>query len=637
MPQRPLQFLFLLVFSLILFSAHIRSFDLVPPDEPRFAEVAREMVLRGDYLSPHMNGEPYNEKPPLLFWAMIAASAPSFEVDEFTARIPSLLSGVVVVALTYLLTARMFGPGMAFWAAIILMTGYRFWWQTRVGQIDMLLTACLTVSLYALWRWEEERRKGWLLLIYGGLSLGMLAKGPPALVFVLLFILVFYWGNKAARRELHWVIGTLVAIAITAAWFIPARMAVADTAEQAVQSGMAQNLFRNTLGRLVMGVSKAQWPWYYLQTIPTDILPWTLFLPWTLVWVWKNRRENKPMWFLWCWTVPALIFFSISVGKRAIYILPLFPVFAIFLAGGVQYFLDTARPAWRTGITIFWGGFLVLLGSSAAVLPFTEYADALTLGVKGFAVACVLLGLTALAAAFRMHKAHATPEGTASTARWLPAMVAGQMALLLFLAAWTVFPVVNEHKSARKFCAPVRQLAEAGEDFRLYSVGFSREEYVYYSRHFHEAIFTSLLGADDLSGDISELYEVAAQQKKARKIIAGAVEDFPVADIGAITPQERTQLIASIESAIDAMGDEAEEVRAFEHLIQDELDAFAATFTEGSPAFMFVQAEDWLWLMPLYSDPPVYDVVHHRNVGSREVLLLANPAGAALLAQRGAV
>lgn len=606
------------VLSLFLFGFGISGYDLWPPDEPRYAQVAREMRDRGDFLTPHVNGQPYYEKPPLLFWAMAACSAPWGDVTEPAARIPSVASGVATVLLTCLLALRLFDRRTAFWAAVILMTGARFWWQARTGQIDMLLTACVTAALYGLWRWEEDRRGGWLILCYAATAAGAYAKGPVALVFPLLFIAVFYWRNRPARRRTNWLLGAGCVLLAVAVWYVPARVFAAETAEQAVASGMGGNLFRNIVGRLFLGVSKAQPPWYYATTLPVDLLPWTLVLPWALPWVWRRRASEKAMWFLWCASVPALIFFSLSVGKRAVYLLPLFPVLAIWLAVSTLDLIDGAHARGRRRIGLAWSVVLLLVAGAPVALRHTEYAALATRQVTYFAVLAGCLGLALLAGSLltdmkRLHVA-----------------LAASFAVLATAAVWAVFPVVNTVKSARAICAPVRALADAGADFHLYSVGFSREEYVYYSRHPHEEVFTNLVG--NVPADSKALLQAAETQKAARKRIAGAVDGVPVANIAAVTVEERAALRHAIENAIESAEEDIQALRTFEKGLIEEIDAFAALFAAPDPAFVFVQEEDWRWLVPLFTTVPAYHVVQHREVGRREVLLLANDAAMRLAA-----
>lgn len=607
----------LLLLAAVLFGINLGTHGLWPADEPRYAQVAREMMQSGDYLAPRVNGEGYLEKPPLLFWSMALFSLPVGDVTPVTARIPSFLSALLTLFLTWLLAKRMFGDRVAFWSAIVLMTGYRFWWQASFAQIDMLLTGCMTVVLYHLWRWEEDR-KGWRLpVIYGAMAAGMLAKGPPALIFPLLLIFAFYWRKKDDRKALHWVIGCAAAMLVVALWYVPARFALAGAGEQAVSEGIGGNLIRNTVGRMVMGVSKAQWPWYYLFQTPLDWLPWALFLPWVAVRTWKQRHADKMRHFLWCWTFPAFIFFSISIGKRAIYLLPLFPAIAIFVALALIELMDSDRMAWRRRTGLLWAGLLLLLGLVPHVLPLTEYRSVYTLHVALFSLMILFLGGYALRRALM------------TDGRALHGLMASQMALLLAGAAVAVFPAMDPYKSAELICAPVRALAEKGADFDLYSLGFSREQYIYYSKHFHEPVLTDLVGRAEIPPD--ELMDAVRKQRHARKTIVNAVEEVPVADLEAITPEERAALAAAMHQALEEEEEKLSGVLKFEDDLRAELDAFAGRFGGERPAFLYVQHGDWRWVMPLLPDSLEYNVISQRSVGRREALLLANSAGMALL------
>jgi 4-amino-4-deoxy-L-arabinose transferase-like glycosyltransferase len=612
----------LLVLSTVFFAAGIGQYDLWSPDEPRFAQAAREMMQRGDYLAPHVNARPYMEKPPLLFWLMALCAAPFGDVNEITARIPSVAAGVVTVGMTYLLALRVLRhTRFALWAALILMTNLRFWWQARFGQIDMLLTACMTTGLYALWRFDETRDRRWLFLLYGAVAAGLLAKGPPALVFPLLFIIAFYWGDREGRRRTHWVAGFLAAMAVAALWYVPARMAVAGTIEQAAEQGIAANLFRNTIGRLVYGVSHAQPPWYYLTTIPVDLMPWSLLLPWTLTWIWRNRHGGRPMRFLLSYTVPALIFFSISVGKREVYLLPLWPAFAMLLAASLRPLLDEDHPRWRSGVAAAWALLLMVVGAAPLAVRQTVYAQYLTTPVLLFCALAFLCGLIVLLRAFR------TGLPNFHFAMSLP------FAVLALTAPFSLLPAVNVFKSAKDICAPVRLTADNGVDFELYSVAFSREPYIFYSHHPHEERFMELVGLDPSTMSFKEFMEAAKDQRTAHRRIKRAVDAVPVANLGSITPEERAALRAAIEQAVNDAEEDAESLRAFETMLIREIDLFLEEFVDDRPAFMYVQDEDWRWILPLANEPPALHVIGHEQVGSREVLLLGND-GAAEAAHR---
>ncbi len=605
-----------------LLGLNLGGYDVWPADEPRYAQVAREMMQSGDWLSPRINNEPYMEKPPLLFWSIALASLPQGDVSPLTARIPSLISALVTAALTGLLAWRMFGARAAFWSAAVLATGLRFWWQARTGQIDMVLTACVTTAVYHLWRWDGDRRNWRLAIIYGALALGVLAKGPVALVFPLLLGFFFFRGNPDARRGAHWILGLAAVAAIACLWYIPARMAVAAAPGEAVAEGIGGNLFRNIIGRVFLGVSKAQAPWYYIVNLPADLFPWSLFLPWTLVWMWRNRYSSKMHHYLWCWTVPALIFFSLAIGKRALYILPLYPAFAIILAMSVLELMDGTRARWRCVTGVVFGAFLLLLGAAPLALPLTPYKDAFGAGVIVFSVVVLATGAGVLVYSLR------------SGGKSLHAVFAGAMLAVFTPLALFMLPAMNPYVSARDFCAPVRGVAESGAAFRLYSLGFSREEYVFYAKHFHEPRFVSLVGMDRIPPE--KLMDAAELQRKARKLITKAVEDVPVADMSAPTAGERAALAAAIQRAVESAGGDREKMLAFEDELRAELNAFAAEFFGPEPAFLFVMDDDWRWMRPLLAEEtPGGHVLRHQQVGRRDVLLLANDAGRALAEKSG--
>ncbi len=503
----------------------------------------------------------------------------------------------------------------------MLLTCNRFWWQARFGQIDMLLTACMMVALYAIWRWDESRKYRWLVLLWVGTAAGMLAKGPPALVFPLLTIFFFYRPEPYARRSTHWFLGLLFVLIVTAAWYVPARLAGASSAQEAMESGMAGNLFRNTIGRMFLGVSKAESPWHYLETIPADLAPWTLFLPWALVWTYRHRHDHRGMRLLLAWCLPALVFFSISIGKRAIYILPLFPVFGILLGASIDALLRAPKDRWLPRMAWVWAFVCVVLaialGVGSTVVQGGEFA-VLSTPLRVLLLLGVVMALSCLWTAWR-HQG-----------RLLPHTMAAQTLVLLAVAPFVILPAVNTFKGASDFCAPVRALSEAGHPFRLYSVGFTREEYVFYAEKFHEPVFTDIIPLAGLED--ADPIEMATLQIKARKLIASSVEEVPVANMEAVTEAERVALRAAIEAAIDETGDKAFALRLFEGALTKALDEFVATFGGPEPAFMFVQDEDWRWMLPLLTTAPSFAILKHEPVGSRYVLLFANAAGAALAA-----
>lgn len=606
----------LAVIALILFGANLGGYDLWPPDEPRFGEVAREMLRTGDLISLHINDEPYREKPPLLFWLISLASLPGGDVTSWTARAPSAVCGLLTVMLTFLLARRLYGGRVAWWSSMVLTTFTLFWWEARSVRTDMVLTAATTGMLYSFWRFHEEKRTTWLAAFYGAMAVALLAKGPPALVFPLLTLMVFYWGRREDRRRTRWIVGTVVALVPVLVWFVLSSRAAAAAAAPASSLEsvtMGDNLFRQIIGRFFLGVSKAQWPWYYLEVLPLDLFPWTIFLPWTLLWTWRNRREGEPMRFLLAWAVPAFIFFSISIGKRAVYLLPIYPVLAILVARSVLNLMDGDRANWRRNTALTWAVLLGLCAVAPWLIRFTDYRDTWRWTFILPSATAALFALDTLRRSFLRGP------------RDLHRLVAGHFAVLAVLGAFIALPALNEHKSAKPFTAPLRELSRAGVDYRLYSVGFSREEYVLYAEHYHVPILTDLLPLR-LPTTLGDM-EMAKLQRNLKKDMVDAAAEVAVADFRAVTDAELAELNAALEIALAEAHVAPEVANAFRDALRDAVAEFTVQFEAPGPAFFFVQEEDWRWLLPLHPHLRDYPVVDRRNVGSRSVLLIANRPG----------
>ncbi len=611
----------LLLFALaaVMLAANIWGYDLWPSDEPRFGEVAREMMVSGNYIAPQINGEPYKEKPPLLFWAIAAASAPFGDVTEFSARIPSVLAALLTLVFTFGLARRLYDARTALWACIILATSTLFWMEARSVRTDMLLTAAMTGALLAFVRWRDSKSRAALIAFYAAIAVGLFAKGPPALIFPLLLIVAYYWKQRDERRRTHWVIGLAAGIAVLLLWFVPARLMAASepVAASPYGEGVGGEFFRMTIGRFLLGVSKAQPPWYYLINLPVGLLPWALFLPWAVPWVWRRRREDDRMRVLLAWIVPAFVFFSISIGKRSLYLLPIYPALAVVLARAVLDLMDGGRARWRRWIAAVWAALLLILASAPLALPATEYGDLWT--PRMLLLTAVGVGFAALALGGAWKQ-----EG-----KTLHRDMAAGFAAMTLAAVFVAFPAVDQFKGASAICAPLRALSERGQEYRLYCIGFSREEYIFYTKQFHTPVLTDLLPVE-LSHEIS-LKDMAKQQRRLRKEIAEAVADVEVADITRPTPAERDQLREVIHRAVEAAEVEPEMAHDFEQALREAVGAFMTDFDAPEPAFAFVQSSDWKWLLPLFPEDAQYSLVTWRQVGSRDVVLLANPAGAALL------
>ena len=319
----------LLILGLVLFLPGIGGRDLWNPDEPRYAEVTREMREGGDWFVPHLNGKIYSEKPPLLFWAIAAASVATGEVGPVAARLPSLVAAVVTLFALFGMARRLFDRRVAWWSVVILATSGRILWQARVGQIDMLLLCLVTLAMYFFVRGWLEHRPGFYRLFFVAAGLGTLAKGPVGLLPPLLAIVAFavLTRERSRLREMHIPSGLAIWAGVVLLWLVPA----------AITGGAS---YLETLV-IKQNVTRYADPWhhiqpfyYYLTTVPADFLPWFFFLPGALWLGWRRAAANERRGYLFalCWATVTVLFFSLSPAKRTVYVLQMFPALAMIVA-----------------------------------------------------------------------------------------------------------------------------------------------------------------------------------------------------------------------------------------------------------------------------------------------------------------
>ena len=413
-----------LVAAALLFLLRLGHRDLWAPDEPYFAEGAREMVVDGHWAVPHVNGVVTTDKPPLFFWSIAAASFPAGKVTPWTARIPSALAGLLTVLLVLRLAG---GP-----AALVLATTYLFWDKARSAQIDALLTFLIAVALAAFWAWRsgraEGRRAG--LLFWGAAGLAVLAKGPVGVMLpvgVALALLIWERDLGAWRRFAPFA-GPLLFLVLCGAW--------ACWASWGPEYSVVGALREHFVNRAVHGMHHKQPPWYYLGALPPGLFPWTGLLPGALVLAWRRRREEALDRFLFVWFVFIVVFFSISTEKRNLYVLPAYPAFAILAAR----LLDAAERGaiarrWVTLPLQVTGALTLLVG---VALPFVGKRSPVPLPLLPLGIVAAVSGIIVFLAAGRAIR---TAAVTAAAA----------FGVIFLASVYLVEPGLEPIKSARSF------------------------------------------------------------------------------------------------------------------------------------------------------------------------------------------
>jgi 4-amino-4-deoxy-L-arabinose transferase-like glycosyltransferase len=347
----------------ILYGLGLGSLDLWAPDEPRYAAIAEELRsfrhgLEGLVLL-HLNDTAYTQKPPLYFWLAALFGAPFGRVTEFAARLPSAIAGVVCVALTAWIGRMLLGRGAtALLAAGLLATSFRFAFTARRAQLDVLLTAfelgaiALFLVLETRRSGIEEARRSPLVIagLHAALGAAALVKGPVGWLPLGVFAGYLAWqGRGRAFRAIGPWWSWILSIGPLAIW---AAAAIALAPPGFAETAIAENL----LGRFFAGTSHARPFYYYLYQLPLDFLPWTLVLPFGLTLVWHAAHARMPQQktsplarssarFLLVWAALPILFFSLSAGKRGVYLLPIFPALALISSLLVRR-TPCRRPRW---------------------------------------------------------------------------------------------------------------------------------------------------------------------------------------------------------------------------------------------------------------------------------------------------
>jgi 4-amino-4-deoxy-L-arabinose transferase-like glycosyltransferase len=272
----------------------------------------------------------------MLYW-LTAASMLAFGINEFAARLPGPLAAMLGVIATYWFVLRAFDRRRALLAAMVLATSGLYAVMAQVLTTDMLLTATITVALFAFYlQWREGGR--WWLLLYLAAAFATLTKGPVGVVIPALAGIIFLWWEGelgGALRRFHALRGILIVAALTLPWFAAIMIRQPAFFDYFVIGENFRRFFQ-------AGYSHREPLYYYLPVIAAGMLPWTLALP---VLPWRSRAANPARRF--CLTAAAVVIglFSLASAKLVPYVLPAFPPLAVLIADAFMIFADRdARP-----------------------------------------------------------------------------------------------------------------------------------------------------------------------------------------------------------------------------------------------------------------------------------------------------
>ena len=353
----------LLIVATILWFATLDYRHLIPTDEGRYAQMAREMMVSGDYITPRYNDYKYFEKPPLHIWAT-AIIFKLFGLGEWQARLWSGITSFFTILLVGFTAARLYGHLTGYLAALILLSSPMWVVGGHFNALDMGLSAFLNLALCALLlaqhadaEHQAKSRRNWMWLCWLAMGLATLSKGLIGIVIpgmVLFAYILTRWDWRILAR-LHLISGLFIYLAITAPWFIAV----------SIQNPEFPHFFfiHEHFERFTADAHRRTAPFYFfIPLVVVGFLPW---MPQFFQSAWQTLKQYRlsqfsANWMLWAWFAVIFIFFSISRSKLPGYIMPVFPALAILAAKSISDYLESnvqLSRAWRLQTIVF-----VLLG-----------------------------------------------------------------------------------------------------------------------------------------------------------------------------------------------------------------------------------------------------------------------------------
>lgn len=350
----------LLVVMLLAYLLPLGTHGLWIPDETRYAQISQDMLLSGNWVSPHFMGVRYFEKPVAGYW-MIALGQAVFGENLFGVRFASALSTGLSVLLCYLIARRLWNePRKSFACALLYMSFTVVAGQAGYANLDPQFTLWVNLSLVALWFALDSVTRGQRLLSWAVLGLacgmGFMTKGFLAWVLPVLVALPWMiWQKRWRELLVYGPLAIVVAVAVSLPWAL---------AVHAQEPDYWRFFFWHEHIRRFAGDDAqhdAPW-WFYLPLLVAFSLPWAVLLPTAFKQAWQSRRQTS-MVFLLLWLLMPLIFFSFSNGKLPTYILPCLLPLALLLGNAVadRLRLEQGRALGLNGLLNLVLGLTVLL------------------------------------------------------------------------------------------------------------------------------------------------------------------------------------------------------------------------------------------------------------------------------------
>ena len=479
--------------AVVLYYALLPLLPVLEPDEGRYAEIPREMLAAGDWLTPRLDGLLYFEKPPLHYW-LTAAAEWAFGVNGFGVRFwtatPGLGTALLVFGLARSLGGRRAGQALAnvrigqalgnervgqalgnervgLLAALVALSAPYFFALAQVATLDMTLTFGLTAALVSFWFAHravpgERARWAWYGL-FGGAALAVMTKGLVGIVIPggVVFLYLLLTGQWRILRAVPWLSGTLLFAALAVPWHVAVARANPSFA-------WFYFVHEHLLRYATSEAKRAEPAWYFLAVLLVGGLPWSGLAPAVarlrdrLSWL-AVRRDRAGLVYLGCWAGFVVLFFSVSQSKLAPYVLPATPALAVTTAlvlARLEAAGASLRRAERIGLL---AAALCCFALGLAIVAFGSGAVAGLGEQPAFHLLPCLVGLALAVAAARLARL-AWRSATRGLAGTLLAVSA-----LLSLGLFALYAIEAPSRSARDMAVLLRSRLQPGD--RIYCYG----------------------------------------------------------------------------------------------------------------------------------------------------------------------
>jgi 4-amino-4-deoxy-L-arabinose transferase-like glycosyltransferase len=466
----------LLALAAIVYFVDLGGSSIWDANEAFYVETPREMLEAHDFINPSFNYFPRFNKPVLSYW-IVAAFYRIFGVSVAIERFPIAIGAMILIGCAFVL-ASIDTPGKrrawraGLWGAAGLAADPRLVMFARRILIDVWISAflALTLTCFALSERYPEHRRRCLVLMYVGVGLGTLTKGPVAIVLPALAFGLYLAAHRELRRirEMMIPIGVLIVAAIVLPWYIALYHQHGWTEIRSFL--LTENIERYTAGE---GVRQARGLFFYIPVVFSDSFPLSLMLFAAAALWWRERDRLHSL--LWCWIVAVVGFFSLSAGKQDLYILPIVPAVAA-LGGIVLARMRDALVCTHVRRTLLIAGVLVT-AAGATVLYVSEAAGGAYTLRGAYLVAGIGIGGGALVTVLALIR-----RPWKSAALLMAALIAVDWVFVV-----RVLPDFERYKAVRPMSATLADRLQPGDVVAHYQVALP--SMVYYLRRHVEQYF----------------------------------------------------------------------------------------------------------------------------------------------------